>query len=203
MKGLLVALGLLTSLVQTGETEGAVASDKGSTTAPALGSALQMAAPVTLHFEVDTSAGPVTGTLAVSRVIARGLGGAGQFELVCEVDPLSLRTGDELRDRLLRRQLFGARPEALRFAAYTRAGANASATGQESAPMATAMGFWQTPHGRTRLDVPYGWEPAGSGGTLRLVLASNWSDLGLPEPEHPFVRVTGPVRMTLQVTLSK
>lgn len=201
MTGFLLALGLLTSLVQAGETNGAVARDEGAASVPSLGAALKMAAPSKLQFEVDTSAGPIKGTLSPLRVIARGLGGTGQFELVCEFDPLSLQTGDELRDRMLQRQLFGVDPEPLRFAAYTRVGAEARAEGAE--PMATALGFWQTPRGRTRLDVPYGWKPADAGGTLTLTLASTWADLGLPEPAHPFVRVTGPVRLSLQVPLSK
>lgn len=201
MTGLLFALGLLSSLVQADESDGVGASDAGAAPVPSLGAALQMAAPAKLQFEVDTTAGPIKGTLSPSAVIARGLSGTGQFELVCEFDPLSLHTGDDLRDRMLHRQLFGANPGALRFAAYTRVGAEASAEG--STPMATAMGFWQTPQGRTRLDVPYAWSPADAGGTLTLTLVSTWAELGLPEPAHPFVRVTGPVRVTLQVPLSK
>ncbi|MFZ9889118.1 MAG: hypothetical protein ACO3JL_16600, partial [Myxococcota bacterium] len=140
--------------------------------------------------------------LAVVVGIGRGLGGSGPFELVCEVDPLSLRTGDDLRDRLLRRQLFGERPETLRFASYTRVGREDKAGDGTTTLPAMAMGFWQTPHGQVRLDAPYGFEPAASGGTLTVVLESQWSDLALPEPEHPFVRVTGPVRVTLRAPLS-
>ncbi|MFZ9889804.1 MAG: hypothetical protein ACO3JL_20100, partial [Myxococcota bacterium] len=87
MKLSALALWLFSSLVQTGEDD-ASASAAGATPAgsapgsPSLGAALGLVAPANVSVEVDTSAGVISGTMALTRVIGRGLGGSGPFELV-------------------------------------------------------------------------------------------------------------------------
>jgi hypothetical protein len=156
-----------------------------------------LAGPTKLKFRVQTSLGPVEGTIGVVELEARGLEGWGGFEIRMALDPRSVRTGDELRDRLIAKSLLRADRGRLVVTSRVRLAAEpvSAEEGAESLYGAT-MTLDRTRRNRS-FDLRYRFEGDETGGTLRLAKTLTLEALGLPGSPHPFVQVTGPVAMEL------
>lgn len=170
------------------------------------GRAFRLKEPVPLHFTVATNVGPVEGTVVVTDVAGRGLEGWGRFELFLRVDPTTVRTGDRLRDRVIAEQVLQAAKGPLLVTASTRlspprAPASEDAAGPEVSTLPAAVGSLDERRGRKAVELRYAWEGSADGGVLRIEHSATVAELGLTSAPHPFVQLTGPVRLRLEAAL--
>lgn len=170
------------------------------------GRAFRLQEPVQLRFSVETNAGPVEGTIAVVDIVGRGLEGWGRFELVMRLDPASVKTGDALRDRIIAERVLQASKGPLVVAAWNRTTPPRSLPPDAPPDMVlptlpAAVGVLDERRRRRPIELRYAFEGDAQTGTLQIEHSATLEALGLPKPPHPFVQVTGPVRMTLEAPL--
>lgn len=154
--------------------------------------------PAKLHFSVPTSIGPVEGTVDVVRVDGRGVEGWGRFDLRIVVDPGTVDTGDALRDRHIARAVLGHGSGNLFIGATDRLPPQAA---PEGGYILGASAWMDARRGRKHVELRYRWKPGGGGGVFSFEHEATLEELGLPPPQHPFVHVTGPVKLRLSAPL--
>lgn len=185
------------------------APSSGAVEAPApqpAGRAFRLREPVRLRFSVETNVGPIEGTIAVADIVGRGLEGWGRFELVMRLDPSTVNTGDALRDRIIADRVLQASKGPLVVAAWNRTTPPRSLPPDAPPDMVlpklpAAVGVLDDRRRRRPVELRYAFEGDAQQGTLRIEHSATLDALGLPPAPHPFVQVTGPVRMTLEAPL--
>lgn len=170
------------------------------------GRAYRLKEPVPLRFSVATNVGPVEGTVVVTDVVGRGLEGWGRFELSLRVDPTTVRTGDPLRDRVITEQVLQAAKGPVLVTASTRlspprAPATGETAGAEVSTLPAAVGSLDERRGRRPVELRYAWEGSADGGVLRIEHSATLDELGLAHAPHPFVQLSGPIRLRLEAPL--
>lgn len=170
------------------------------------GRAFRLAAPVPLRFSVDTNVGPIEGTVQVIDVVGRGLEGWGRFELVVRIDPTTVDTGDELRDRVIAERVLQGSKGPLVVAMWNRNAPPRSLPpdaepGTVLPTLPAAVGVLDDRRKRRPVELRYSFEGDAAAGKLRIEHSATLDALGLTAAPHPFVQVTGPVRLTLEAPL--
>lgn len=155
--------------------------------------------PAKLHFEVPTNIGVIAGSLDVVRLDTRGIEGWGRFELRMEVDPRSVDTGDPLRDRHIAERMLGAEKGPIFLVSTDRVPSEKLSDGSW---LLGASAWMDARRGNKHVMLRYRWEGKGDRGTLYLEHEATLEELGFqPVTHHPFVQVTGPVKLRLTAPL--
>lgn len=172
---------------------------------PRATSRLRLAAPTPLAFEVPTDAGPIVGTIMLTRLDAAGLSGRGRFDVRVRLDPSTVKTDHPVLDGLIARQMLRAAegPIVLGATSRLRPPKGASAEDGAAAPLLGGAFWLDARRGGKALAIRYRYTGDRSGGVLEVEHRASLDELGLPPPAHPFVRVTGPVRFHLRARLVK
>lgn len=170
------------------------------------GRAFRLQEPAELRFSVETNAGLIEGTVAVVDIVGRGLEGWGRFELVMRIDPATVKTGDALRDRIIAERVLQASKGPLVVAMWNRTTPPRSLPPDAPPDMVlpklpAAVGVLDERRRRRPIELRYSFEGDAQAGTLQFEHSATLDALGLTEAPHPFVQVTGPVRMTLEAPL--
>lgn len=164
------------------------------------GRVFRLDGPAKMHFEVPTNVGEVRGSVDVVRIDGHGIEGWGRFELRIAVDPTTIRTGDPLRDRHIARHILQGDAGLLTLAATDRL-ASIPAEGSEWIQGASA--WMDARRGRKHIELRYRFKATGNQGKLELTHEATFAELGLPAPAHPFVEVTGPVKVSLTAPMTR
>lgn len=171
-----------------------------------VGRAFRLRAPVPVHFSVETNVGPIEGTVQLVDVVGRGLEGWGRFELVMRVDPMTVDTGDRLRDRVIAERVLQGAKGPLVIALWNRS-APPRALPPDAPPGAVlptlpaASGVLDDRRKRRSIELRYAFEGDAAEGKLRIEHSATLDALGLSAAPHPFVQVTGPVKLRLEAPL--
>ncbi|MCP4500952.1 MAG: hypothetical protein GY822_13415 [Deltaproteobacteria bacterium] len=156
--------------------------------------------PVEVQFTVPTNVGPVTGTMEVVRLDTLGIEGSGRFEIRMSVDPQSVQTGDPLMDAFIGNVLG---PSLVSFASTDRISPRFR-PGAGKVPhdeMWRAVAWMDNRRRHRRLELFYQWTPEQDAGVLSIDHSSSWKGLGMPQVRHPFVKITGDVKLKVQAKL--
>lgn len=151
-----------------------------------------------LQFEIPTNVGQVAGTVNVVRLDSQGIEGWGKFELRITIDPNSVQTGDSLRDQHIARVVLSESAGNLFIASTDRL---PSLPAEGGGWVLGASTWMDARRNRKHLDLRYLWQPKGDGGTFEFEHVASLADLGLRPPKHPFVEVTGPVKLRFKAAL--
>lgn len=154
--------------------------------------------PVPMHFVVDTNVGEVKGTVNVVRVDTQGIEGWGRFILRMTVDPSSVRTGDTLRDKHIAEFVLSQSSGNLLVASTDRL---PSLPAEGGGWILGASTWMDAKRNRKHLDLRYLWKAKAGGGVLEFEHIASLNELGLRTPKHPFVEVTGPVKIQFKAPL--
>jgi hypothetical protein len=154
----------------------------------------------TLQVEVPTNVGPITVSLPIHRLDIRGVDGRGRFALELWMNPQHIDSGDAVTDAFIARHVLPI--ERLRVTSSERLTPSnkEDATPEEKALFGAAV--WIDAGNRPRYrQLRYKFTPKGAGGELQVTHQATLEQLGVNTPPHPFVQVTGPVTVKLQLKL--
>jgi hypothetical protein len=122
------------------------------------------------------------------------------------IDPSTVDTGDELRDRIIRERVLQARHGPLVVATWNRTSPPRSLPpdappGMELPKLPAAVGVLDERRKRRPVELRYSFEGDADKGKLRIEHSATLDALGLTAAPHPFVQLSGPVRFTLEASL--
>lgn len=189
---------LLLSSLAWGPAQSAEATAPAQTAAEPAGRRFVLQEPVPMHFVVDTNVGKVQGTVDVVRIDTQGIEGWGRFVLRMTLDPSSVRTGDRLRDKHIAEFVLSQSAGSLQVASTDRL---ASLPAEGGGWILGASTWMDAKRNRKHLDLRYLWKGKTDGGVLEFEHIAGLNELGLREPKHPFVEVTGPVKLQFKASL--
>ncbi len=159
----------------------------------------------TVQFEVNTTVGVVRGEIPIEKLESRGLEGWGRFDLRLLLQAGAVKTGDAVRDAFIANTVLRANEGALFLASTERKPPTARA-GQGTKPEDEmwSVGAWLDPRrGRGYFPMHYRFtlDETKNKGRLEITKKATLKELGLTNVSHPFVQVTGPVTLRLNVDL--
>jgi hypothetical protein len=149
-----------------------------------------------IQFEIPTNIGPVKGTVDIVRLEVKGPQGWSRFSFRLEVDPTSVKTGDAFRDRFIAEKVLKASAGSLVVQGSERVAPRRKSPAEPlSDPRVRA---WMDPaRKRAFVEFPYTWadDEDMRGGQFTFRHSAELEKLGLPRPPHPFIKVTGPLKI--------
>lgn len=156
----------------------------------------------TVQITVPTSVGIIKGQMQIKKLELRGPKGWNPFKFRLVLDASSFSSGDALRDKyVVERMLKPSQGDFYLFSLERIA----PPWGEDGQPVGDARikGFMDPVRKGAYVELPYRWDGDREGGVLTVEHEMSLKSLGLPAPEHPFVQVTGPLKISILADLAR
>lgn len=158
-------------------------------------------APGVVAFEVETSAGPVKGTIPIKNLEIRGPKW-GRFLFRLSLDAAHVDTGDAVRDTFIAEQVLRAGNGPLAMASTERIDPPWNPNGEPTEPP-RAKCWMDAARKGAYVELTYTWKGKGENGVLTFTHEAPAEKLGLTKLPHPFIKLTGPVKFSFSGQLAR
>ncbi len=171
---------------------------------------------VEVHFDIETTAQPIQGTVELSNFAIRGVDGLGRFRMDVTIDGRSINTGDIVVDRLFKEEILQAEIGPIRFASTDLVPLRTLNQEADSANSETdtidiipkgyqgiRAGVWSDQLRGTRYhELTYSWK-AKPDGRLHILIDEHipLARLGFKAVKHPFIQTKGSVHIRVDTMI--